>query len=54
MTQYFRNSIFLILACLTIMSCEREPGSGDTGSGEKDYKYFYFRHWEAGQTLCII
>ncbi|MEL7678347.1 hypothetical protein [Elizabethkingia meningoseptica] len=40
MTQYFRNSIFLILACLTIMSCEREPGSGDTGSGEKDYKYF--------------
>ena len=40
MIQYFRNSIFLILASLIIISCEREPGSGTTGSGEKDYKYF--------------
>ncbi|PWN72273.1 hypothetical protein C1631_006655 [Chryseobacterium phosphatilyticum] len=40
MTQYFKNSIFLLFACLAIISCEREPGSGDSGSGEKDYKYF--------------
>ncbi|AZA89714.1 Uncharacterised protein [Chryseobacterium nakagawai] len=40
MTQYFRNSIFLILTCLTIIGCEREPDYGDSGSGEKDYKYF--------------
>lgn len=40
MTQYFRNSIFLLLACLTIMGCESEPDSGSSGSGEKDYKYF--------------
>ncbi|AZB20492.1 hypothetical protein H3Z85_00305 [Chryseobacterium indologenes] len=40
MTQYFRNSIFLVLTCLIIVSCEREPGYGDSGSGEKDYKYF--------------
>nr|WP_315034278.1 hypothetical protein [uncultured Chryseobacterium sp.] len=40
MTQYFKNSIFLILACLAIVSCESEPGYGDSGSGEKDYKYF--------------
>ncbi|WP_068944006.1 hypothetical protein [Chryseobacterium timonianum] len=40
MTQYFRNSIFLLLACLTIISCENEPDYGDSGSGEKDYKYF--------------
>jgi hypothetical protein len=40
MTQYFKNSIFLLLACLSIISCEREPGSGGSESGEKDYQYF--------------
>lgn len=40
MRQYFKNSIFLILACLVIIGCDREPGYGDSGSGEKDYKYF--------------
>ncbi|MCS4304789.1 hypothetical protein [Chryseobacterium sp. BIGb0232] len=40
MTHYFRNSILLILVCLTIIGCEREPDSGTSGSGEKDYKYF--------------
>ncbi|OCA69051.1 hypothetical protein BBI01_17725 [Chryseobacterium artocarpi] len=40
MTQYFRNSILLLLVCFTIISCESEPGYGDSGSGEKDYKYF--------------
>ncbi|MGE8552528.1 MAG: hypothetical protein ACN6OB_01180 [Chryseobacterium jejuense] len=40
MTQYFRNSILLLLTCLTIIGCEREPDSGTSGSGEKDYKYF--------------
>lgn len=40
MTQYFKNSMFLLLACLSIISCEREPGSGGSESGEKDYQYF--------------
>ncbi|WP_347217956.1 hypothetical protein [Chryseobacterium sp.] len=40
MTQYFRNSIFLLLACLTIIGCEREPEAGSPTTGEKDYKYF--------------
>lgn len=40
MTQYFKNSILLILACLAIVGCEREPDAGSSGSGEKDYKYF--------------
>ncbi|BAP32028.1 uncharacterized protein CHSO_2991 [Chryseobacterium sp. StRB126] len=40
MTQYFRNSILLLLTCLTIIGCEREPDAGSSGSGEKDYKYF--------------
>ncbi|MBP1166411.1 hypothetical protein JOE44_003295 [Chryseobacterium sp. PvR013] len=40
MTHYFKNSILLILVCLTLFSCEREPGSGESESGEKDYKYF--------------
>ncbi|MBP2615306.1 hypothetical protein [Chryseobacterium jejuense] len=40
MTQYFRNSILLLLTCLTIIGCEREPDAGSSGSGEKDYTYF--------------
>ena len=54
MIQYFQKQHILILASLIIISCEREPGSGSTGSGEKDYKYFLLSALGSWRIPCII